>query len=296
MLRRILLCLALASLPLSAELIKDQPLGQQQGAQVRKLTYRSQRYQVEGLLFLPKIPQGQRRPVVIFSHDGISGISREHRLSCLRLCKSGYVVFAPSYRGEDGSEGEIEIAKGEVEDVLAAISLMQQVPQADTQRLALAGASHGALISLLVAARTDQVKALVLAYGVMDIYRWWDYLNRNGKVGHDAITRRTYGDGPEARPHSFALRNGVSVVDKINCPVLVLQGKKDDIVPYQQALMLEKAMHKAGKAVQVELYSDCLHGFLVYAPFLPSHDVSPAERRQTEQSWKTMLQFLEKNL
>ena len=277
-----------------AELLKDESLSVDGGVKVRQWTYRSHHYGVKGLLFVPPTPAGVKRPVVIFSHDGINGISKEHRLSSLRLAKAGYVVFAPSYRGEDGSEGMVEVAKGEVDDVLRAIDLLAEVPEADCQRLALAGASHGALISILAASRNPKVKAVVVAYGVMDIYRWWDYLNRSGKRGNDEVTRRTYGDGPESRPQSFAIRNALGVVPQVDCPVLVLQGKKDDIVPYEQAVFLQQAMQKAGKTCQVELYPDCLHGFLVYAPYLS--DVTHAERQQTEQSWRTLLEFLRKNL
>lgn len=277
-----------------AELIKEERLPVDGGVQVRRWTYRSERLQVQGLLFVPPTPEGVRRPVVIFCHDGTSGVSKEHQLASVRLAKAGYVVFSPSYRGEDGSEGVVEVAKGEVNDVLNAIDLLKSVPQADSRRIGLAGASHGALISLFAASRNPRIKAIVLAYGVMDIYRWWDYLVSAGKVGHDALTRRTYGDGPASRPQSFAIRHGLSVVNRVNCPVLVLQGKKDDIVPYQQALYLQEAMRKAGKTCIVELYPDCLHGFLVYAPYLS--DVDPRERQQTEQSWRTMLKFLKSNL
>lgn len=291
---KVLLCIWALAVGAGAELIREERLPVDGGVQVRRWTYRSDRLQVQGLLFVPPTPEGVRRPVVIFCHDGISGISREHRLSSIRLAKAGYVVFAPSYRGEDGSEGTVEVAKGEVDDVLNSLDLLKNVKQADPDRVALAGASHGALISLFAAARNQRIKAIVLAYGVMDIYRWWDYLVQANKVGHDAVTRRTYGDGPAARPQSFALRHGLSVVNKINCPVLVLQGMKDDIVPYQQAVYLQDAMRKAGKHCQVELYPDALHGFLVYAPYLS--DVDPKERQQTEQSWRTMLKFLKTHL
>ncbi len=292
--RALLICLALSLCPTATELVRDEPLGKQKGVEVRRWFYRSHRYLVRGLLFVPPTPAGTRRPVVVFCHDGTSGISREHRLSSLRLAQAGYVVFSPSYRGEDGSEGMVEVAKGEVDDVLHSLKLFASVPEADSQRVALVGASHGALISVLAAARNPNIKAVVVAYGVMDIYRWWDYLTAANKLGSDALTRRTYGRGPQHRPESFAIRNAVSVAPRLNCPVLVLQGKKDDIVPYQQALFFQKAMEQAGKRCQVELYPDCLHGFLVYAPYLS--DVEPEERSQTEQSWKTLLRFLEENV
>lgn len=273
-------------------LVRDDLVGHQQGVEVREWTYMSGKLQVKGLLFLP--PSAEPLPAVVFCHDGISGISREHRLSSLRLARAGYVVFSPAYRGEDGSEGVVEVAKGEVQDVLASLPLLAELPQVDGDRIALAGASHGALISALAAARSPRVKAVVMAYGVADIYSWWDYLKATNQLGNDPVTARTYGKGPIHRPHSFAIRNAVSVANSIDCPVLILQGEKDTIVPPDQALKMKAALDKAGKPNEMKLYPDCLHGFLVYAPYLD--DADPKEKAQTEEAWATMLAFLERNL
>lgn len=57
---------------------------------------------------------------------------------------------------------------------------------------------------------------------------------------------------------------------------------------------MEKAMKKAGKSVEMKIYPDALHGFLVYAPYL--NDVTKEERQQTEEAWKTLLSFLKKEV
>lgn len=284
--------LLLGLLPATAAPLEDTSLGTQQGISLRRWTYLSDGLKVKGELYLP--PGNTKLPLIIFNHDGISGISKEHRLSSVRLAKAGFVVFSPSFRGEDGSQGVIEIAKGEVRDVLNVVPLLKAHPRVDSQQIALVGASHGALISVLAASRNPEFKAVVSAYGVMDIYRWYSYLKSHGKLGNDAITRRTYGQGPEKRPESFAIRNALSVVPKLQCPLLLLQGSLDDIVPEEQAYVMEKEMKKHGKSVQLEIYPDALHGFLVYAPYIS--DASAAEKRQTEQAWKTMLEFLKKEL
>ena len=135
---------------------------------------------------------------------------------------------------------------------------------------------------------------VVAAYGVMDIYKWYAYLKRVGKLGKDPITLRTYGPGPEARPQSFAIRNAVATISKLDCPVLILQGSLDDIVPEEQAHLMEKALKKAGKQVETKIYPDALHGFLVYAPYIK--DATAKEKQQTEEAWKTLLGFLKKEL
>ncbi len=272
--------------------LSDQDLGIDQGVSIRRWTYLSDGLRVKGELYLPS--GSKKLPLIIFNHDGTSGISSEHRRSSIRLAKAGYVVFSPSYRGEDGSQGMVEIAKGEVRDVLACLPLLKAHPRVQDDKIALVGASHGALISILAASRSKDVKAVVSAYGVMDIYRWYAYLKQNGKLGNDAITRRTYGQGPEKRPESFAIRNAVDVIPSLECPVLLLQGELDDIVPPEQARLMEKAMKDQGKRVQLEVYPDALHGFLIYAPYLS--DASANEKRQTEEAWRVMLAFLKREL
>lgn len=263
-----------------------------QGVTVKRWTYDSAGLKVKGELYLP--PGKEKLPLIVFNHDGISGISKEHRLSSVRLAKQGFVVFSPSYRGEDGSQGVIEIAKGEVDDVLNVLPLLKKHARVNPERIGMMGASHGALISVLAASRNKEVKAVVAAYGVMDIYKWHAYLKRVGKLGNDAITLRTYGPGPAERPQSFAIRNALSVVPQIDCPVLLLQGSLDDIVPEEQADFMEQAMKKAGKRVEKKVYPDALHGFLVYAPYIS--DATKEEKRQTEEAWKTLIAFFKKEL
>lgn len=268
-------------------------LGSKQGVAIEQWSYWSGKLLVKGRLYVPVDRAGRRLPVVIFCHDGISGISREHELSSIRLANAGYVVFSPSYRGEDGSQGMVEIAKGEVDDVLAVLPLLASVPQADQDKVVLMGASHGALISLLAASRCPAIRGVVFAYGVADIYAWWDYLKAHRKLGRDVITRRTYGDGPDSRPESFRMRNGVAVAEKVACPVLILQGQLDTTTPPQQAVLLQRRFAELGKECKLHIYPDALHGFLVYAPYL-THDVTRAEKRQAEQAWQETVSFLRK--
>lgn len=266
---------------------------------VKEWTYLSDGLKVKGLLFVPKSILSERgtvakkSPVVVFCHDGISGVSKSHRNSSVRLAEMGYVVFSPSYRGEDSSEGTVEIAKGEVHDVLRAVDLLEKRPEVDPNKIALMGASHGSLISALAASRDSRIKAIVLAYGVMDIYRWWEHLETTNQVGKDEVTVRTYGDGPSDHPQSFKIRNAVDRASSIHCPVLILQGSKDTIVPPEQATYMKQALEKFGKDCQVEIYPDCLHGFLVYAPYL-THGVEAAEKRQAETAWKVTQGFLKR--
>jgi dipeptidyl aminopeptidase/acylaminoacyl peptidase len=135
----------------------------------------------------------------------------------------------------------------------------------DPQRIAAVGTSHGALVSLLAAARTDRIKALVFAYGIADIYAWFDYLKATHRLGHDELTRRTYGSGPQHRPESFRIRYGLGVLEKLpkTMPVLILQGAQDTTVPLAQAEALAQGLKAQGQPYTLRVYPHSGHGLLI---------------------------------
>ena len=200
---------------------------------------------------------------IVFGHGGVDGLSDSSIRRCRELAKAGFAVFAPSYRGEDGSQGVIEVAKGEVNDVLNGLEAFKQDGRLDPNRIAMMGTSHGALIGLLAVSRSDQFRAFVFAYGVSDIFAWWDYLVATNQVGTDALTKRIYGNGPNSRPESFRIRNGMNVLKTVNVPVLILQGELDTTVPSSQAQALYDGLIEQGKWAQLELYPNSEHGFLM---------------------------------
>lgn len=272
------------------EKVSIRTLPSKQSINIQEWTYPSGKLKVKGKLYVAK-KSATPKALIIFNHDGISGISKYHELSSLRLASQGFAVFSPSYRGEDGSEGQIEIAKGEVDDVINVLPLLRSVVKTDS--VYLMGASHGALISLLAASRLapGEIKGVIFAYGVADIYSWWDYLKKAGKLGKDPITKRTYGDGPQARPQSFSIRHGLTAAEKLQVPILILQGGQDNITPPQQGRILAQTLKERGASYQYKEYPNCLHGFLVYAPYL-KNGVTQAERRETECAWQDIFTFL----
>jgi dipeptidyl aminopeptidase/acylaminoacyl peptidase len=233
----------------------------QKSANEQPIWYVSDGLRVKARVFWPA-GQGPF-PGIVFGHGGVDGLSDSSIRRCRELAKAGFAVFAPSYRGEDGGQGTIEVAKGEVNDVLNGLEAFKQDSRLNASRVAMMGTSHGALIGLLAASRSDQFRALVFAYGVSDIFAWWDYLVATNQVGTDALTKRIYGTGPTSRPESFRIRNGMYVLETVNVPVLILQGELDTTVPSSQAQALYDGLIKLEKWAQLELYPNSEHGFLM---------------------------------
>jgi hypothetical protein len=70
-----------------------------------------------------------------------------------------------SYRGEDGSQGSVEICDGEVDDSLQLLALVDAQPYADPSHAGMIGASHGGCITLRAVARGAPVVAAADLFG-----------------------------------------------------------------------------------------------------------------------------------
>jgi len=235
-------------------------------------------------------------PLVIFNHGGVSGVPEKTDERCRELAGLGYVVIAPFFRGEDGSEGEVEVALGEVTDVLAALSWAERTLKDEIVqgRTAMAGTSHGALISMLAAARDNRIKAVVSAYGVMNIDLWYRYLVAADMLGEDELTKRAYGGGPEINPELFKPRNVWLQAEKIDCPVLIIQGAQDTIVPPSQAWVIYKRLKGLNRDVTYDgPYPNSGHGMLFR---WDEEKYGPEQIEECAEAWESLVVFLDKHL
>ncbi|MGA7955221.1 MAG: prolyl oligopeptidase family serine peptidase [Gloeobacterales cyanobacterium] len=275
-----------------------QPLPSMQPAMAleeQSITYVSDGLKVKARLFWP---EGKGPfPGVIYNHDGVKGLSTSTITRCQELAQNGYAVMAPTYRGEDGSEGTVEVAQGEVNDVLNALKVFGKLPRVDAKRVAFVGTSHGALVSLLAATKTDKVKALVFGYGVADIYSWFDYLKESKQLGDDALTQQVYGKGPEDKPENFRIRHALTVLPNLRVPVLILQGDKDKIVPLEQGQILQTKLTDLHKSSVLKTYPNSGHGFLIYQEReIKRHGADSLQYKESRAAWNEMIMFLDKNL
>jgi dipeptidyl aminopeptidase/acylaminoacyl peptidase len=262
----------------------------QTGVREEKITYLSGKLKITARVWFPA--GTGIAPVVLYNHGGVTGFSSGTLKRCRELAMAGFIVFGSSYRGEEGSEGHVEVEKGEVDDVLAGINWLKTSPRVDPKRMSMMGTSHGAIIGLLAAAKSRDLRALVFAYGVSDIYRWYQYLIDSNQLSKDQLTKDTYGKGPKDRPQSFAIRNGLNYLPQIpaTMPTLILQGAKDTIVPLEQAQFLFDGLSKLERPVTLKVYPNSGHGFINTRDALKG-----VQFEESLAAWKTALEFLKTN-
>ncbi|MBL8910588.1 MAG: alpha/beta fold hydrolase [Archangium sp.] len=92
------------------------------------------------------------------------------------LVARGFATLSFDYRGFGESEGQPRcrlVPPMQVDDVRAALTFLETVPQIDAKRLALFGVSLGASIAVATAGVDARAKATVAVAGPMDLGRVW---------------------------------------------------------------------------------------------------------------------------
>ncbi|NNF06670.1 MAG: prolyl oligopeptidase family serine peptidase [Candidatus Eisenbacteria bacterium] len=276
--------------PLGFEILEVE---KKEGVHQAFVSYLSDGLKVRAYVFCSD--EAKPRPLIVFNHGGISGVSNDMKWRSRHMVEDGYVVVTPSYRGEDGGEGDIEVAKGEVNDVLTVTKLLAAWQRVDEDRIGISGSSHGALISMLAVAREPELyRAVAAACGVMDVNSWYSYLVEEGFDVSDSLSVAIYGSGPESKPEAFRIRRAIDVADQIKIPVLIQQGQVDRIVPPFQARLMQEALIKSGhRQTQLLEYPLLGHAFWFWND-LRYH--TQQENDQGQFSWIEYMEFMNRHV
>jgi dienelactone hydrolase len=217
---------------------------------IEKVAYRSGGLRVFGQICRPA--SAGPHPVMVVNHGGFEGLGAEWNGGMCRNVaeQQGYVAVESSYRGEDGSEGRIEICLGEVDDVLAMLDVVLQQPYADRRRVVMWGGSHGGCITTRAFQRGAPVHAAVDVFGPADLaatFAFWQAQIAAGspfvKVYQDLVdlTTRAAGGTPAQVPAAYAARSPVRFADDLARrpePFLIVHGVTDPLVPAIESCQL----------------------------------------------------------
>lgn len=231
-------------------------------AQVRlyRITYLSDGLRVKGYLAEPAAPG--RYPGLIFNRGGNREFGKLNDGQLLRhlvpMARWGYVVVAGQYRGNDGGEGREEFGGADVNDVLALMPVLAQLPAADTARIGMVGMSRGGLMTYLALTRTTRLKAAVVRAGMADAFR---LVAERPEMAAEVFVELM--PGYAAHPDSVLLtRSPARWADRLcaTTPILLLHGTGDRRVPPQDALDMAGALQACRHPFRLLMFEDADHG------------------------------------
>jgi putative redox protein len=191
---------------------------------------------LSGVLHHP--PQGIPGGTVILCH-GMESNKDSDKLVYLgrELAERGIMAFRFdfSYVGESSGKFENITYSGEVEDLRAAHSL---VKSRNPGKIAILGSSMGGTVALLFAAGELSLAALVTVAAPLHPEKFPQRVLTPRQVAQWRARGFTYFNGQRINLSLLADLESINVSDaakKIICPVLILHGDQDEVVPVKEA-------------------------------------------------------------
>lgn len=121
---------------------------------MKVVEYPSDGRMLKGLLETSNIVDNEKKPVLIFLHGGFA-LGESDIYDTKPFLDKGFVVFAPSYRGENGNDGNYELMLGEVDDAKSAVEWIAKQSFTDTNNIYVFGHSIGGAMALQLAFFSD---------------------------------------------------------------------------------------------------------------------------------------------
>lgn len=218
------------------------------GVRCEHITYESDGLRIRGFLWTPAdLPADRKLPLLVFNRGGTGDDSKlrpNTQFGFERFVRAGYAVIGSQYRGNDGSDGVDEVGGADVRDVLRLVTLARGLPFVDPQNVFGLGYSRGAMMTL-AALRDGAALNAVALVGLPADFRMPEF-------------ERRFKD-----PAGREQRSAIVWADRIDTPMLLLQGSGDPLVSTaRQTLPFAARLQELGKAYELVVYHGDTHGVM----------------------------------
>jgi len=226
------------------------------GAQAHGLFYPARNPRFEA-------PAGELPPLIVTSHGGpTSSAVNALRLSNQFFTSRGIAIVDVDYRGSTGYgrdyrralEGEWGVS--DVDDCVAAARYLAAEGLVDPERLAIRGGSASGYTTLCALTFRRDFRAGVSYFGIGDL----ETFARDTHKFESRYLDRLVGPYPAARQR-YRERSPVHHADGLDCPVLLLQGLDDEVVPPSQAEEMVAVLRAKGIPYAYLAFEGEGHGF-----------------------------------
>ncbi len=209
------------------------------------------------------------RPGLVFIHGGAwrAGTRDAHWRHAQEAARRGYVAVTITYRLAPKHH-----FPAQVEDCKCAVRWLRANAERlnlDPNRIGAVGFSAGAHLALMLgtmdagdglegaggsAGYSSKVQAAVSYFGPIDLDR--DFLEEPTRILETFL-----GASRQEKPEAYKLASPVTYVNEGDAAMLLFQGTKDPLVPWQQATTMADALSKANVAGRIEVLVGEGHGW-----------------------------------
>jgi dipeptidyl aminopeptidase/acylaminoacyl peptidase len=223
-----------------------------------------------GLLFRPTNPDheaspDERPPLIVMSHGGpTSNATSIFDLGIQYWTSRGFAVVDVNYGGSTGYGREYRQRLNgnwgvvDLRDCVNAARFLVEAGEADAERLLIRGGSAGGYTTLCALTfEPDVFAAGASYYGIADLvpFATGDTHKFESSYEHTLV-----GPWPEAAER-YRERSPINHVDRLDTPMLLLQGADDRVVPPSQAEMMVEVLERKSLPHAYLLFQGEGHGF-----------------------------------
>ena len=205
----------------------------------------------------------EKPPVIVMIHGGPTGATSAAFQTAIQFWTSrGFAVVDVNHRGSTGFgrayRNALRYQWGvvDVEDCIAVIDYLTSEQLIDPERVAIRGGSAGGYTVYRTLQSSELFKAGMSRYGVADLIA----LTKDTHKFELRYLDRLIGDYPEQAEKYDAL-SPINHTDQFNCPMLLLQGDEDAIVPPSQSIAMAEALDHKQIPHKLVMLEGEQHGF-----------------------------------
>lgn len=218
------------------------------------VTYLSDGLRVKALLAEPD--DDRYYDGFLYLRGGIKNVGMVRPARIGQFASEGFIVLAPFYRGNRGGEGNEDFAGHDRSDAISACQVLQAYSRTTGQKVHVFGFSRGGVMALLTGITCSEVASVVTWGGVSDMF-----LTYEERQDLRRMMKRVIGGTPKKFPERYRARTPLYQLEKLDAPVLIIHGCKDEHVSVEHAYRLENHLQQLKKPVESWYYPTYTHYF-----------------------------------
>ena len=182
-------------------------------------------------------PAGVKNPPVMIMACGLDSAKEETDAYEMPFLARGIAILVFDGPGQGEAEYDFPIRGNYETAVKAVCDYIETRSDVDTKRIGLWGVSMGGYYAPRSAAFEKRVEACIALSGPYNMGKNWDTIP---DLTREAIRVRSHAKTQdEGRKNALTL-SMEGVAEKITCPIYIVAGKQDRVVPWQDAERLSK--------------------------------------------------------
>jgi len=206
-------------------------------------------YEGRHLYGILRRPEGVARPPVLVMCMGLDSAKEETEAYEKSYLDRGIATLAFDGPGQGEGEYDFAICPEYEQPVKAVVDFVAARPDLDASRIGLWGVSMGGYYAPRAAAFEKRVKACIALSGPFDWHDDWDGLPPLTREAFRARSRCATLEEAKEFARRLTLKTAAA---RITCPLYIVTGKLDRIVPWEDAEKLARAARGPVELVLIE--------------------------------------------